>query len=162
MTDRLQGDPKLTVIDASLTATLAFPRGGSFDVTVAAGLMQMDQGFETAVSLSMFGGADQDDGTPGNVFEWWGNLTETEEAFTYRGRTQWALDNLPLTTANLLRVKAAAEADLAWMLALNVANSVDVTVSIVRFGWVQIKVSVKAEGLEEEFTFTPNWKAATP
>jgi len=157
--DRLQGDVLLTTVNP------VFPdvsdREGSFDIESEAGLMKMTAGFETAVNLSLFGGNDLDDGTPGNVHQWWGNLLETEDARAYRGTTQYLLDNLPATSGNLLKIQQGVEADLAWFLALNVASSVSVVVAIPGHNRIEITVAILAEGVESEFTFTENWKAAT-
>lgn len=127
------------------------------DVSVVNGVTEMSGGLETATYLSLFGGNEQDDGLGDKG--WWGNLGEQDPAFQYKSETQFLLKSIPATSANLLKINAAAIRDLNWLLDKNIASSVDVSSSIPALNWVKIVVEIQAIGNESQFEFTENWKA---
>ena len=130
------------------------------DIAIVNGVVEMTGGFETSVYLSLFGGNVDDDGRRDNPNGWWGNLLETDSKFRYVSRTQNLLGSLPLNSANVIRIKRAAEADLEWFTREDVASSVEVAVSLPGLNRVNISGSIFAEGEEFRFSFTENWKAA--
>lgn len=131
------------------------------EITVANGIVSMSGGLETAAYLSMFGGNEDDDGRNLNPLNWWGNLDESQPVMRYHSETQFLLTGLPATTGNLRRIEDAANRDLAWFLSEKVASSVSVVVTIPELNRVKITVAIEADGLESEFEFVENWKAAT-
>ena len=112
------------------------------DVTVEAGLLLMSDGLETAVYLSLYGGNEQDPADSSDELQWWGNLTETDPARTYRSETQYLLRSLPAIPANLRRIEQAAARDLQWMLDGGVAESISVTASIPEVNRVRIELAI--------------------
>jgi len=132
----------------------------AFTIRVTNGVVEMTAAFETAAALSLFGGNFEDDGTPGNPLTYWGNLTETDPAAWYVSRTQYLLEALPASSANLLQLEEAAGLDLAWFVSVGAASSVDVVASIPTIGRVDLAIAISARGVESHFTFSPNWKAA--
>lgn len=101
------------------------PDGG--EVTIANGKLELSQGVEEAVYLSLFGGNEEDSGREDTEhLQWWGNLTEQDPNRRYRSETNHLLRSLPATTGNLRLLEDAAERDLAWMLETGVATSVEV------------------------------------
>ena len=152
--------------DVALIQTFESPHSAAgqerveFTVEVINGLMTMTPGFDTAVKLSLFGGEKEDDGSTGNPASWWGNLTETADALQYRSRTQHLLNTVPATSGNLKKIEDAARLDLAWFLDTDTANSLDVSAIIPAPNRVTISGTIRADGIESEFSFTENWKAS--
>jgi phage gp46-like protein len=130
------------------------------DITVEGGTVTMSGGLETAAYLSLFGGNEDDDGRDDNPLNWWGNIDEVEPANRYRSETQNLLQAIVATSANLLRVEAAAQRDLAWLLSERVASSVTVSASIPALNRVRLTITIEANGVESDFDFVENWKAA--
>ena len=117
------------------------------DISLEAGVVEMSPGLETAAYLSMFGGSD-----------WWGNVDETVPARQYSAKTQAALETLPPTSRNLLRIEEAAKQDLGWFISEGVASSVEAVETIPALNQVKLAISIKAEGQEADFEYTENWK----
>ena len=130
------------------------------DIEVEDGIVTMSGGLETAVYLSILGGNIEDDGLENNQFTWWGNLMETDSAFKYVSETQRILTALPAVSRNLLLVEQAILRDLQWMLDNKVASNIAVTVTLPQINRVGISVDIEADGLEKNFNFTENWRAA--
>ncbi len=136
------------------------PSGGAeFTIAVINGTTSMTQDFTSEIILSLFGGNERDDGRPDNDEGYWGNLLENEDQFKLVSLTQNILRGLAATSANLLLVDEAVRADLAHFLNRGTASSVDVLVQLVDVDRVRISVTVRAEGLEQDFSFVENWKA---
>jgi phage gp46-like protein len=112
------------------------------EITVQAGLVLMSEGLETAAYLSLFGGNEQDPGDSNSAEQWWGNLTETQPARTYRSETQYLLRSLPAIPSNLRRIEQAAARDLQWMIDEGVAKSVTTSASIPALNRVRLAVSI--------------------
>lgn len=129
------------------------------DITVAAGIVDMSGGLETAAYLSLFGGNEEDSGSDSNPLTWWGNLDELDTADQFRSETQFLLDGLPATPNNLLRIEDAASRDLKWFLDKRVASSITVIASIPTSNQIKLIINIEAEGEETSFEFVENWKA---
>ena len=130
------------------------------EITVVNGIVSMSSGLETAAYLSLFGGNEDDDGRATNPLNWWGNIGENQPSMHYHSETQFLLTGLPATTGNLRRIEDAVNRDLAWFLTQKVASSITVVVTIPEVNRVKIVVSIEANGLESNFEFVENWKAA--
>lgn len=130
------------------------------EIRVTNGLVEMTGRLEVAAYLSLFGGNEDDDGRPDSRLGYWGNLIETDEAFKLVSRTQHLLRSIPVTTANIQRLRRVAIADLEWFVQTGVASSVEVAVAVTGVNRVAFTISIRAEGEEHRFTFTENWKAA--
>lgn len=128
--------------DVLLTPT---PDGG--DIQVEGGRVQLTDHFETAVYLSLFGGA-----------SWWGNEGETE-ARRMTSRTEDALRDYNPIPANLSRIQRAVESDLQWFLTEKIASSVSVEVTMPARNTVTIAAAIEARGEQNEFSFTEAWLA---
>lgn len=127
------------------------------EITVEDGIVEMSSGLGTAVYLSLFGGNEDDDGSEGNPFTWWGNHLETEPARQYRSETQHLLQAIPATSGNLGRIEEAANRDLAWMVTEGVATEIAIVVSIPRLNRVKIKIDIDGDNTLE---FEENWRLA--
>lgn len=92
--------------------------GDGLDFPVTAAVVGMDQGINTAISLSLFGGNDQGD--------WWGGFTS---------HTQRAIADRSPIPVNLKYIKAAVELDLDWL------PGAKVDVKLVALGKIQINVN---------------------
>jgi len=130
------------------------------DIRVNGGVVELRPGLETTVYLSLFGGNEDDDGTPDNPASWWGNIDEGLPDRTYRSETQHLLQALPATSGNLPRVEDAVTRDLAWLISSGVASSVSVSVSITGVNRVKINIDIEAIGYPSRFEFVENWKAS--
>lgn len=119
------------------------------DINLDAGVVELSPGLETAAYLSMFGG-----------FDWWGNVDETVPERQYTAKTQTLLETLPPSSRNLLRIEEAAKADLSWFISDKVASSVEAVATIPALNQVKLVISIRAEGQEEDFEFTENWKGS--
>lgn len=132
-----------------MTDVLLFQTLDDGDVEINGGIMQLTDGLETAVYLSLFGGNEADDGLPDNPFGWWGNEGEDEDARMV-SRLQNLMDSLPASAANLKRLNDAAVADLEW---LGSGYDVTVSASIPRINAVALTVTIN----DQTFTFTEEW-----
>lgn len=130
------------------------------DIEVLNGLVTMSGGLETAAYLSLLGGNLEDDGRPANSLTWWGNLEETDRAFKYVSETQNLLQGLPAVSRNLILVEEANLRDLQWMLDNKIASSITSEASIPQVGRVSFVITILAEGEEQKFNFTENWRAS--
>jgi len=129
------------------------------DIDITNGRALMVGGLDVSVYLSLFGGNKDDDASAGNVSKsWWGNIGEVPEK-QYRSTTQNLLGTIPATSNNLLRIKDAVKADLAWMLNAKIASEINISVSIPAINTIHIDITITAQGIESEFSYTENWKA---
>ena len=138
---------------------LMFQTNDGGEVTFIDGQPIMTRGFETAVYLSLFGGNREDDGSEGNNLQWWGNFIVTDPMEKYKSETQYQLLKLPITSSSLLRLEEAAKKDLQWMLDDKIASNIEVSASSPELNLVRFDIKINAEGKEENFNFTLNWKA---
>lgn len=124
------------------------------------GVVALDDTPFTAIYLSLFGGEVDDSGNPDAVSkQWWGNRDDQDLSAHVRSRTQAMLFGLPATSANMPRVKAAAQLDLAW-LTDQLARAVEVVVSAPARGIVKIEVfGTGKDGTPFMFDFSRPWGA---
>lgn len=127
------------------------------DISVEGGIMAMSGGIETAAYLSLFGGNEDDDGSDGSPANWWGNIDETQPEREYHSETQHVLQAMPATANNLLKVEAAAQRDLAWMITSGVATEIIVAATIPAVN--RLKITVDGAG-DQTLEFVENWQAA--
>lgn len=130
------------------------------EISVVAGVVEMSGGLSTSVYLSMFGGNEDDGGEQNSSANWWGNIDETIAERQYRSETQYLLQGIPATSANLRRIEDAAVRDLQWMLNLNIASSITVSAVIPALNRVKLIIDIEAVGEESRFEFVENWKVA--
>ena len=131
------------------------------NIEVVGGIVIMSGGLETAAYLSLFGGNEDDDNSQDTVFNWWGNIDETDPAKEYHSETQNLLQSIPATSGNLRRIEDAANRDLAWFIESKVASSVSVVVSIPALNRIKLTIAIEALGEESSFEFVENWKVTT-
>ena len=149
-----QGKP---ISDVRLTHTAD---GG--EIEFVEGLIVMDDGLETAVYLSLFGGNERDSGKPNDTaLQWWGNIGETDPAKWYRSETQHLLRSLPAITINLRRLEDAVKNDLGWMVNAGLARSIKTSVSIPALNRVFIAIAIEISPTEtRRFEFREKWGQA--
>ena len=129
------------------------------ELAMQGGVLALTGGFESAVYLSLFGGNRDDDGREQNRMNWWGNLSESNPARQYRSETQYLILRLNPTSGNLLRIEDAMRADLGWFLTENIVSDLETGARIPRKDELQLNVVLFAEGDEQSFSFTENWRA---
>lgn len=125
------------------------------DFAMAAGLVQLGDGLETAVILSLFGGDRFDDGTASGE-EWWGNAG-LPVAQRLRGELDHFLATRPPRSANLLAAIQAAERDLSWLTETGGAVSVDVSGALGTLGRLDLTVDVVLPDGARAVTIAANW-----
>ena len=139
---------------------LLFQTNDGGDISINAGLVQLDGGLETAAYLSLFGGDENDDGSADSLLNWWGNIDETEPARQYRSETQYLLRANVASTAVLRQIEDAAVRDLAWMIEVGMATSVSALASIPGLNQLRLVVDIEANGEASSFEYFENWKAS--
>jgi phage gp46-like protein len=132
-----------------MTDVLIFQTLDDGDTLINGGQVQLTDGLETAVYLSLFGGNEADDGLPDNPYGWWGNEGEDVDKRMV-SRLQNLMDSLPASSANLKRLNDAARADLSW---LTSRYTLDVSASIPGLNKVLMVVSIN----DTTYTFTEEW-----
>lgn len=138
---------------------LLFQTTDDGEINVTGGLVEMTGGLDTSVYLSLFGGNQDDDTGQGSTRQWWGNIDETEQSRVYRSETQYLLPILLPIPASLNRLQDAGLRDLNWLLEENIASTVEVEATIPEVDKVMLVVIVEADGVEQRFEYTENWKA---
>lgn len=131
------------------------------NIEVVGGIVTMSGGLETSAYLSLFGGNEDDDNSQDTVFNWWGNIDETDPAREYHSETQNLLQSIPATSGNLRRIEDAANRDLAWFTESKVASLVSVVASIPALNRIKLTIAIEALGEEFSFEFVENWKVTT-
>lgn len=123
------------------------------EVSIENGTVLLQDGLETAVYLSLFGGEERDRGTPAtDAATWWGNRGEADAARRYRGETHYLLRHAPITSSTRVAVEAAAARDLAWLLPAY-ASRVTTTATIPAVNSIRLVVEVLVDGHLRTFTF---------
>jgi len=130
------------------------------EISVLGGTVEMSGGLSTAAYLSLFGGNEDDGGAQVSTSGWWGNIDENVPERKYRSETQFLLQGIPATSANLLRIEAAAMRDLQWMRDVRVASDVRVVASVPALNRIKLAVDIEAIGDESHFEFVENWGVA--
>lgn len=102
--------------------------------------LEIRDGLENSVYLSLFGGNVLDDGSQDTPFQWWGNLNENEESKKYRSQASYLLRTVPPTPNNLRRIEDAAKRDLAWMISDDVTETVSVTATMPALNTVKLTI----------------------
>lgn len=129
------------------------------DIELVGGLVTMSDGLEAAVYLSLWGGNEDDSGSPADrLKQWWGNFGETDPARMYRSETQWCVANLPPTSSNLRRLEEAAKNDLAWLVTAGVARAVSADATMPARNHVKLSTKVEVlSGKTYPFVFPRSW-----
>ncbi len=135
----------------------ACPDGG--DIEIQNGTVIRSGGLSAAVYISMFGGNQEDAGSPDSKLQWWGNYLEEDPDRHIRGRTGTLIAGLPLSSGNLVRLEESTRQDLAWMLSTGVATEIEASAALVAGVDVEITVVVNAFNVSETFVFVENWLA---
>lgn len=132
------------------------PNGG--DLIFESGQIIMTPGFRTSALLSLMGGNEDDPGTQDAGRSWWGNLG-LPDLDQYRSATGHLLATIPPTSNNLKRIQSATDHDLAFLTDAGAANEVEAEASIPGKNQVAVSARVRADGQEEDFSFSTNWRA---
>lgn len=118
--------------------------------------LEMRDGLESAVYLSLFGGNAKDDGSQDTPYQWWGNIAENVPSRKYRSETAFLLSTVPPTPNNLRRIEDAALRDLDWFLGEGYASKIDALATMPRLNTVNVSVSI--DGLSP-LEFSTSWGA---
>jgi phage gp46-like protein len=132
------------------------------DLSIMNGLVEMTGGFETAVFISLFGGNVNDNGTDATKpDQFWGNLLDSDNPDeSMVSITQNILLGLPATPANLNLVDQAIQLDLNWMKTNNIADEINIDLSITSKNRINIEIEIlKNKELLVGLEFEKNWLA---
>lgn len=129
------------------------------EITCVGGVVLTDEGVSTAAYISLFGGNQEDSGNQeDDAVQFWGNLLEEDTTRHIRSRFGYLVDNLPATTANLARLKAAAESDVAWMASSDgPLDEVTVTLSVPAPKRIEVEVAGTIWDRRFVASFTRDW-----
>jgi phage gp46-like protein len=131
------------------------------EIECIAGQLTMDDGVESAVFLSLFGGNEDDSGDQGDdVKSWWGNVGESLPERQYRSETQSLLRSIPATSSNLLRIENAITNDLKWMTDTKLATLVNAEASIPALNAVKMTITIVIQQVEFVIEFSKKWGAS--
>jgi len=130
------------------------------EISVVGGVVEMSGGLSTSVYLSLFGGNEDDGGEQDSTASWWGNVDETLPERQYHSETQFLLQGIPASSANLRRVEDAALRDLQWVRDLSIASAIAVDASVPALNRIKLTIDIEAAGEESRFEFVENWKVA--
>lgn len=104
--------------------------------------LEIRDGLENAVYLSLFGGNVLDDGSQDTPFQWWGNLNENQESKMYRSQASYLLRTVTPTANNLRRIEDAAKRDLAWMISDGITETVSIVATMPALNHVKLTVAL--------------------
>ena len=138
--------------DLLLTGTLQNP---NWDISTSGGDVVTDSGLQTAVYISLFTDAYDPDANAGG---YWGDTVDDQP----NGSRLWTLarsvidDNLPA------KIEAICEEALQWLIDNNIAQSVDVTATVVgpnNPNAVSIQINItQADASTLSMTYAYNWQ----
>ena len=121
--------------------------------------LEIRDGLESSVYLSLFGGNVKDDGREKNPFNWWGNIGENDLSKVYRGETAHLLATVPPTPSNLRRIEDAALRDVNWIKTEKISDIIRVVAGMPKLNFV--KLIVYLEGISP-LEFRATWGDLTP
>ncbi len=139
MTDQFDGD-----------LALQLTKDGG-DISYIGGQPQMDAGgLETAVLISLFTG-----------IGWWGNALEENEPNNQIGSDfEPTIKPHSITIQRLRAIEQSAILALEWMVNINAAKSIDVSVTSPQLNEVEIEILItKPEGDTVNIKYQLNWEA---
>lgn len=141
-----------------MTDVLLYNTTEGGEIEYVNGVATTEDGLQTAVYLSLFGGNSEDSGlTADDAKQWWGNLIEDQPARKLRSETQHLLKVLPLIPGNLQRVRETVERDLTWLGEEGIVSGVVVQVTMPQLNRVAIRVDVHVtQSTAYAFTFDVN------
>lgn len=136
---------------------------GLADIVMGDRDVVQDEGFETAITISLFSDrrADDDDPLPddtGDKRGWWGDVLNVNGRKI--GSRRWLLRRSKLTNENMGRLEEYDTEALQWMLDDGVASNI--TVIVTRAGMEAIDELItiqRPDGTEQAFKYFFNWEA---
>lgn len=131
------------------------------EINVKNGILEMTDGFETAVYLSLLGGNFDDDGTEATKKnEWWGNkLEDNNPERKLISRYQNIIYGLPATPANLQKLEEAAKLDLQWFITEKIADIVNINIRLLEKNRIDNEIEIlKDQKKLFETKFSLNWE----
>ena len=166
------GVPLIWVVDPQAQTVLVLALGQSpviltvadtldgGEISLQNGEFVMESGYRNALTLSLLGGNELDDGTENNPNTWWGNLlTGTSKAQKYISEFQNLIRSLPLTTKNLVLAEKAAERDLAWLMDEKIADDVNVSIKAIDLKKIDVQIKIQKNGdVIADENFITDWE----
>lgn len=131
------------------------------EIEIKNGLIMADEGFRTAVYLSLFGGNKDDTGEVINNKTWWGNcLDDVPENEKLVSRFIAFIRREPMTIKNMVLAESKARQDLQWFLDDGIADSVDVEINSTEKNRINMSVKIgKAGEILEAGNYSMQWES---
>lgn len=135
---------------------------GESDISITKGVPAVDNGLETAVYISLFTDArDENSEDTTDKRGWWGDEFDDVKM----GSKLWTLARAKDTDETIKKMKTYASDALQWMIADGIAKSV--TVNAIRYsaGVIFMTIDItKPDGINTSFKYYYNWveQAANP
>lgn len=131
------------------------------EIEIKNGLVMADEGFRTAVYLSLFGGNSDDTGEVVNNKTWWGNCLEGlsgNEKLV--GRFAAFVRSVPMSSKNIALAESKARQDLQWFLDDGIADSVEVEITSGEKNKINLSVKIgKAGEILEAGNYSMQWES---
>lgn len=118
------------------------------DISITDGIVQMTQGLETAVYLSLFSPADT-----------YLNEAATTPDEKLSSQTEEVINNKPQTSKNYQLLTQAIDSDLKWLLTNKLANAIDTSVSSGGLNRVMIEISIEQDSGSTNITLPVDWSS---
>lgn len=131
------------------------------EISLQNGEFVMESGYRNALTLSLLGGNELDDGTEKNSNTWWGNfLANTSKSEKYISEFQNLIRSLPLTTKNIVLAEKAAQRDLTWLIDEKIADDVSVSIKAIDLKKIDMQINVTKNGdVIADENFDMEWEA---
>ncbi|AKU42583.1 hypothetical protein NVP1087A_29 [Vibrio phage 1.087.A._10N.261.45.F9] len=118
------------------------------NINIQNGLVQMTEGLETAVYMSLFSPDD-----------WFGNEAVDTPEEKLSSQTEQVINNKPQSSKNYQLLVQAVEADLKWLVSNGNANSIDVSVTSGGLNRVMISITIEQDSSSNNITLPVEWGA---
>lgn len=118
------------------------------NINIQNGLVQMTEGLETAVYMSLFSPDD-----------WFGNEAVDTQEEKLSSQTEQVINNKPQSSKNYQLLVQAVEADLKWLVSNGNANSIDVSVTSGGLNRVMISITIEQDSSSNNITLPVEWGA---
>ena len=127
---------------------LLFQTLNAGNISITDGIVQMTQGLETAVYLSLFSPAD-----------WFCNEAAETPEERLSSETEAIINNKPQSSKNYQLLVQAIEADLKWLIDNGNANSIEASVSSDGLNRVIIGITIEQDSSSTNISVPVEWGA---
>lgn len=116
------------------------------NINVDNGIVQMTQGLETAVYLSLFSPED-----------WYGNYTVDINSGKLQSKTDAIITTYPQTSKYYQLLTQAIDSDLKWLIDEGLANAITSSVTAEKLNRVNINITIEQDSGSTNLTLPVEW-----